>query len=186
MIDPTPGTADYPLLVNGSDIELQRFLMLGPFVTGKTAAQQQPKLNAFVTDLLSFGVELPFDALKILSEEETRGLLEKHRSGQYTRITRAMREMAEADLDLRTCTREDLIKIHGISMKSASFFLVYTQDADYAVWDVHLLRWAREDMSFWFKGMDVPRQTPGKKCYLELEQKFLEFLPHRPKKTPRD
>jgi hypothetical protein len=170
-----PGTADYPLLLNGTDYQLERFLMLGPFVTGKSAQQQQPKLQAVIDDLYRItGLQGagPLTAVGLVSDAELRQILERRRVGQYTRICRALRELATSGLDYRTCKREDLIQIHGISMKSASFFLVYTQDADYAVWDTHLLRWAREHP--WFPA-DIPDSTPPTRRYLELEQKFLEF-----------
>lgn len=172
-----PGTADNPLLLAGTDYELERFLMLGPFVTGKSAQQQQPKLQAVIDDLYADtdadrNAVGPLTLLHGRHPQEIRRRLEKRNVGQYTRICRALYELAGSGLDFRKCKREELIEIHGISLKSASFFLVYTQDADYAVWDTHLLRWAREHP--WFPE-DIPRSTPAARRYLELEQKFLEF-----------
>lgn len=172
-----PGTADSPLLINGTDYQLERFLMLGPFVTGKSAQQQQPKLQAVLDDLYrTFDTTPdktgPLALIRELGDDTLRSLLEHRRVGQYTRITRALRDMATSGLDYRTCRRQDLLQLHGVSMKSSSFFLVYTQDADYAVWDTHLLRWAREND--WFAD-DIPNSTPAVTRYLELEQRFLEY-----------
>ena len=151
--------------------------MLGPFVTGKTAAQQQPKLQAFLDDLYrDTGIDRhevgPLALIRNHSATYIRALLERNRVGQYTRITQALCDLAHSGLNYRTCKRDDLIQLHGISLKSASFFLVYTQDAEHAVWDTHLLKWAKSHPFF---PDDIPASTPPTRKYLDLENRFLEY-----------
>ncbi len=164
------GTLNNPLLRQGTPAQLERFLLMGVFVAGKSASQMQPKLERFLACLWR-QEGTPLERIRALSEQELFAALHECRCGQYNRIGRAFRELADARLDLSTCSREDLTAIHGISLKSASFFLVYTRDADYAVWDVHLLRWARGMPGF---PDDIPPQTPSQRKYLALEQIFLE------------
>ncbi|MEW5925980.1 MAG: hypothetical protein AB1941_00700 [Gemmatimonadota bacterium] len=41
--------------------------------------------------------------------------MESVRLGRYTRIGRALTEIVDRNLDLRTCTEEDLAAVHGCS-----------------------------------------------------------------------
>jgi thermostable 8-oxoguanine DNA glycosylase len=73
-------------------------------------------------------------------------------------------------LDLLTCTREELTQVHGMGMKTASYFLSCTRkDEKYFVGDTHILKFCRS--MGWTKSI----QTPEKKHYLELEKKYLDF-----------
>jgi len=76
--------------------------------------------------------------------------------------------MQSLDLNLRTCTLEDLLKIHGVGNKTARFFLLHTRaGCEYAVLDTHILKWMRN------RGEDVPKSTPtNSKVYRELEKRF--------------
>ena len=77
--------------------------------------------------------------------------------------------MQSLDLDLETCTLDDLLAIHGVGNKTARFFLLHTrQGCDYAVLDTHILAWMRDN------GVeDAPNNTPtNSKKYKQLEKKF--------------
>ena len=77
--------------------------------------------------------------------------------------------MQSLDLDLRTCSLDDLLNVYGVGNKTARFFLLHTrQGCDYAVLDTHILAWLRDN------GVeDAPKNTPtNSKKYQELEKKF--------------
>jgi hypothetical protein len=176
------GTVDNPLLPkNATDSQLQRFALLGPFVAGKNATVQQQKLHRFLDDLRFLAPpqhQTPFDCLRYIRGLEgdagIRRLLEEHKVGQYGRLTKTLLHFLDADWDLRSCTRDQLVDTPGISFKTASFFLMFSRDADMACLDcldVHLLRWMRNHPDF---PDDIPLQTPPPRRYLELEKLFLD------------
>ena len=77
--------------------------------------------------------------------------------------------MQSLDLDLRTCSLEELLAIHGVGNKTARFFLLHSRrNCDYAVLDTHILAWMRDH------GVeDAPKSTPTNlKVYKELENKY--------------
>jgi thermostable 8-oxoguanine DNA glycosylase len=89
--------------------------------------------------------------------------------GQYKRIYRALRDLAESGIDLKTCTVEDLEAIHGIGPKTSRFIIMHSRPKQrLATLDTHILRWMRD------QGIDTPKATPqSRKLYQKLEQKFL-------------
>jgi endonuclease III len=92
--------------------------------------------------------------------------------GCYNLKSRTFRELAHADLDLKTCTTDDLEKIPGIGMKTSRCFIIHSrQGARYAGLDTHILKFLRS------AGVEnVPKATPSsKKEYLRLEKEFLRL-----------
>lgn len=145
--------------------QLQEFLLFCIFVANKSANQTAKKLHKF----LGAWEAKPFVYVRWLIRLEK---LEEHlitnKAGQYRRISKALRQVVA--LDLSKCTRDDLIAIHGIGMKTASYFLSCTRkDEKYLVADVHILKFCRA------LGWTNSIQTPDKKHYLELEKKYLDF-----------
>jgi 3-methyladenine DNA glycosylase/8-oxoguanine DNA glycosylase len=98
-------------------------------------------------------------------ERRLRGL----RFGQYTKLTRALTELVNADLDLATCTTEELEAIHGVGPKTSRYFILRTRPgARVAALDTHILKWLRD------RGYDAPKATPqSQKRYQQLEATFL-------------
>lgn len=171
-----------PLLPkDASDTQLQCFVLLSAFVAGKNAAVQQLKLNNFLAVIQAatdFEQLTPFKALQELRRRHgdavVRQLLEKCKVGQYTRLTKTILTLLDAEWDLRNCTREQLASVPGISFKTASFFIIYSRrDTTMACLDVHILRWMRESPHF---PDNIPKNSPGNvKHYLQLEQLFLDY-----------
>ena len=65
--------------------------------------------------------------------------------------------ISHAKLDLRTCTREDLMDVYGVGPKTARFFLLHTREfCDEVVLDTHILRWMRERCDV----KEAPKNTP--------------------------
>jgi len=112
--------------------------------------------------------ETPFEVLKNLGEIGIYNALCVSRIGQYNRLTKAV--MGAVDLDLATCSLEDLMNVHGVGQKTARFFLLHTRpNCQCAVLDTHILKWLRENQV-----VDVPQSTPTNvKQYLALEKQFL-------------
>jgi thermostable 8-oxoguanine DNA glycosylase len=96
--------------------------------------------------------------------------------GCYMSKARSFLELAVAigseKLDLRTCSTEDLEKIHGIGPKTARCFILHSRKgARLSGLDTHMLKHLRE------MGIEgVPKSTPSsKKKYMILEQEVLRL-----------
>ena len=107
-----------------------------------------------------------FNYFKSIGETGIHNALVANRVGQYTRLTKGV--MQSLDLDLSTCSLDDLLKIHGVGNKTARFFLLHTREGcDYAVLDTHILQWMGN------RGEDVPKSTPtNSNVYRDLEKRF--------------
>lgn len=162
MINPTNVT-NY----DRGDAELQAFWIFCLFVAGKNSDRAGDCLKKF---LARYHDRLPFEALKELGETGIHNLLVVNKVGQYTRMTRAI--MESLDLDLRTCTLQDLLGIYGAGNKTARFFLLHSRpDMDLAVLDTHILTWLRDRQA-----PNVPKVTPtNPREYVRLEMIFLEM-----------
>jgi len=136
-----------------TDNELQIFWIFCILVAGKNADTTSRAVAKIINDLAPW--DNPFDGIKRIGFEGLQDILRKYRTGQYDRVARAIYQ--SLDIDLRTCTVEDLIKIHGVGPKTARFFLLHSREfCDEIVLDTHILRWMREKC-----GIDnVPDNTP--------------------------
>jgi thermostable 8-oxoguanine DNA glycosylase len=161
--------------------ELQTKLIYAIVVAGKSARFANEVMEGLRAEVNSDDGELLFEFLHRQCEAgKLRETLEQHRTGNYTKLEKAIRGLLEESFDLEEVAPEDLERIHGIGPKTARFFIVWTRPAErYAVLDVHVLRWMREH------GHDVPRSTPGTpQLYRRIEGWFLEEAARR-KMTPR-
>ena len=158
QIDPTKITN-----FERTDSELQAFLLFTVIVAGKNSDYAARVLSR----LLHKCETTPFEYFRSLGEIGIRNALVASKSGNYTRITRFIMEVM--DLDLKTVTQEQLMGLHGVGPKSASFYLLHSRpNVEVAVLDVHILKYLRD------KGIDAPKQTPTSlKKYSELQKSFL-------------
>jgi hypothetical protein len=180
------GTVYNPFIYDGTDAQLQWMLLLGIVVAGKVARTQEMKLRRFLGAVNAYAFELepdkhtPFSALRALTRcnrpehpaDMIRFYLEAVKMGQYSRIAPAFTQLATSDIDLRACSRDDICGIHGIGLKTASFFILFSRrDAAVACLDTHILAFMKE------KGItaDVPRQPRSRKDYLRLETAFIDY-----------
>ena len=156
---------------NRSQADLELFAVFAVCVAGKKAQQTADKVNEHFRDVQTPTKQLtPFETIKsLIGANIFGGYLQHARFGQYKRIYRALRDLAESSLDLKTCSVEDLEAIHGIGPKTSRFIIMHSRpNQRLATLDTHILRWMRD------QGIETPKATPqSKKLYKELEDKFL-------------
>ena len=156
---------------NRSQADLELFAVFAVCVAGKKAQQTADKVNEHFRDVQTPTKQLtPFETIKsLIGANIFGGYLQHARFGQYKRIYRALRDLAESSIDLKTCTVKDLEAIHGIGPKTSRFIIMHSRpNQRLATLDTHILRWMRD------QGIETPKATPqSKKLYKELEDKFL-------------
>lgn len=159
--------------------ELQAKFLYCLVVAGKSARHANQAVESLLHNVVNN--ELPLDMLRRLAEQkELLAALQTSRTGNYTKLMKAIADWDESALDLEAVTVADLEAIHGVGPKTARFFVVWTRPKErVAVLDVHVLRWLQE------RGYATPKTTPASKAaYQKLEQVFLEEADRR-KLTPR-
>lgn len=156
-----------------TEFELQEFLLFTVAVAGKSSEQQSKKLEIFLAGHCGIGGMLPFAMIRMYGYTGVYCNLESVKMGQYKRITKAFCAIAEANLDLKTCTVQDLEKIPGLGCKTSRFFLVHSRpNQSFGILDTHILTHMRNDL-----GIATPKATPtNPKVYYALEEKLLEVV----------
>lgn len=160
------------------DEQLQVVLLFWVAVAGKTAKTTSNLLESLLDQLAKMcGRRLsPFSMIrKIDKQQNDRNWLAKLMKsigfGCYNNKAKGFLESAYSGLNLRTCTADELEKIHSIGMKTSRCFIMHSRkDTRHAGLDVHVLKWLRD------QGFNVPKQTPSsKKKYIEIEKMFIEL-----------
>jgi hypothetical protein len=156
---------------NRTDSELELWWLFSGVVAGKTASTQARLLNEFLLSLEpGDGVDTPFT--RIARAEAQGNLKDKlidSRLGQFNRLHKQF--VQSLGLDLRTCTVEDLEKIHGCGPKTARMFVMMSRpNQRMAALDTHVLKHLRAH------GHSAPEATPqSKREYRRLEEEFLKL-----------
>lgn len=154
--------------------ELEEHLLFWIAVAGKTAVTIAPRLEAVLKDgrleLCTTNLS-PFKVVRSLGYERLRNILKLKGIGCHGAKAETMLLAANAGLNLRTCSREDLISIKGISFKTANCFLMHSRsNARCAAFDTHLLKFMKA-----MGCSEVPDQAPQNlKKHERLEQQFLQ------------
>jgi hypothetical protein len=147
LIDPKNITS-----YNRSYSELETFWLFCLFVAGKNSDTASLKLSKFLEHMTPW--DTPFSYLGSI---DIHNSLINIKSGQYTRLSKAIEQ--SLDLDLRNCSLDDLTSIYGVGPKTARFFLLHTREnCEYAVLDTHILKWIRNHHGYG----DAPKDTPQK------------------------
>ena len=159
-----------PILFDRTINDLECSLLFCVVVAGKKARIQIKLLHSFLK-----GTQTPFEYIKELDAAGKLSFqLKESRLGQYARLAACFRELASSDLDLFTCTVDDLENIHGIGPKTARFFLTCNRkDARHAVLDTYVLRFMRDVLD-----INAPSTTPHGNEYLRLEKIYLSLIDH--------
>jgi len=187
MIDPTDVTK-----FDRTEAQLQEFLMFCVAVAGKTAKQISFALECFLRyptyiDTIQVGKTLhnptmsltPFEKIKWLDGQgKLVEALQFAKLGQYTKLERVFRYLANNRLNLKSCTVDQLEEIKGIGPKTSRFFILHTRKTeDIACLDTHVLKYLAK------LGHDVPKAPPNGKNYKRLEKAFIEHAKELGKPT---
>ena len=173
MIDPGNIT-NYNL----TDRELEEHVLFWICAAGKNGRTAARCLDNMLTDhAVFYQNNSPFNwIMRAHSLYDLPQILKHYGIGCYNGKAKTFFELAVAKykdkLNLRTCSAEDLEKIHGIGMKTSRCFIMHSRyGARYAGLDTHLLKYLKA------QGIeDVPKATPSsKKQYLSLEKEFLKI-----------
>lgn len=141
----------------------QEFLLYCILAVGKHSDTASSKLDALLE-----GKDEWITPFEYLLSQDIRGLVLDAKTGQYQRVSEAIIQALEVDVE--TVTLGELLSIHGIGPKTARFFLVHAQGKEYAVLDTHILKWMRQFFP------DVPKATPPAKHYSKWEKLCLMFM----------
>jgi thermostable 8-oxoguanine DNA glycosylase len=168
---------------DADDEMLQHWFIFCVCVAGKSAAQQEKKVDAFLGELRATVLPrntdmLPFARLARMSRTDIEALLRRVKMGRYETITSALTlavfETLANPCWLRECTVDHLMCLPGIGPKTARFFLMYTRRGFRgAVLDTHILKWLDEQQGT-PPICEFPKSTPqNPKRYAEIEDIFL-------------
>ncbi len=125
-------------------VDLERFLV---FCILDTACTYKMVCNTF--DYLERFDMTTRKGIKNATEDKIRGVLQVAGYRFPSQHAKRIKAFGDNEIDLRKTSREELVKnVKGIGMKLASFFLRNTRDIEYAVLDVHTLRWLRANHNF--------------------------------------
>ena len=154
---------------NRTDYELEVFWLFCILVAGKNSDTTSKVLTNLLTNLKED--QTPFEYIRDLGEQGLYDLLVSNRVGQYNRISKAIWQ--SIDLDLRNCSREDLMGIYGVSHKTSRFFLLHSREfCEEIVLDTHILRWMKDKCHI----VGVPNNTPQNKDKYEYLAKLCKEL----------
>jgi thermostable 8-oxoguanine DNA glycosylase len=154
---------------NRSEEDLQEFLVFSVCVAGKTAFIMEKLVNNFIYDSMLYekGM-LPFEVIRrIINNRVLEEEMRRARLGKYTLLKKCFPELI--DINVKTCTIEDLENIKGIGRKTSRFFLMHSREGfQCAALDTHILKYLRS------LGYDAPKSTPGNdREYRRLEEIFI-------------
>jgi len=147
-----------------SDEEIEYRLIYAIIVAGKSAS--------FVRNVMArlLKTNRPFQEIrKYIKQGKLAEKLREARTGNYSKIEIALKELVKLKVDLRSCSPEELEVVHGIGPKTSRFFILSVDEQrKVAALDVHVLRWLKG------LGYDAPKATPSGKKYRELEKAFID------------
>jgi thermostable 8-oxoguanine DNA glycosylase len=154
--------------------QLQEVLSFWICVAGKSAATIAPRIDKviwFGYKILNHrGPKIPFKIFRELGKERLSELLKNFGIGCYSLKAGTLVDIANSDLNLSICSREDLIKIKGIGLKTASCFIMHSRkNSRCAGLDTHLAKFMHSLFPKEFDG-EIPK---SKKQYFVMENRFL-------------
>jgi len=165
VIDPIKFT-NFALDTNG----LEEYILFSIGVAGKPALTTARLLEELLTKQEP---ESPFASVRAFkSEAKLRAAMKKVGFGCYNLKARGFWWIANAGLNLGNCTVDELELCPGVGMKTSRFFIMHTRagDCNVACLDTHILKYMR-DQGF----PDIPKQTPARRRYLEIQGDFLNI-----------
>lgn len=169
MIDPSNFTN-----FNLDEYGLQEHILFSLLVFNKNADQTAIKLDKFLDWCHADKITLDhFEAIRHKLKTHTAfELVDRFKFGNTTIKSSGLDKLVHSDLDLKTCPLESFHNIPGLhGMKTHRFFVLHTRkDARVACLDTHILKFLS-----YYTDEEVPKSTPARKKYLELEKMFLDI-----------
>ena len=145
--------------------ELQEYILFWILAAGKKGTRAAAIINDWVFNVKK--TEYIFDTLKTYSMDKLVNLCIRYGTGCHTHKARSIYEIVHSNINLATCSPDELETIYGIGMKTARCFIIHSREnAPYAGLDTHLLKF----LSKLELDIPVPKSTPTRKIYLQLEQ----------------
>ncbi len=112
--------------------------------------------------------EYPFEIIKKV--EDLPNQLKLFGIGCYNNKSRTIKELIDKKLCLSNCSIDELESVWGMGSKTARCFLIHTRkNQRLAGLDRHVLRFLQE------LGHKIPKNSPNKKQYRELEKIFIKI-----------
>lgn len=156
---------------NCSVDELELHILFWICAAGKKGPTSAKSLGNMLSDW-SGSFTSPFSIVKRIERHAVLAdQLKKFGIGCNNDKAGYFRNIIAANLDLRTCSVEDLESVKGIGPKTSRCFLLHSRpDQQVAGLDRHMLRFLKS------KGHDVPEQTPSEKTYKKLQKLVLNYV----------
>lgn len=166
MIDPVNFT-HYKL----NKYQLEEYILFSICVAGKNALTTAKALDKFLHEahkISECAWPRHFQALRQIPNIPI--LLRLNGIGCYNSKGRSIRELISGNINLHTCSTDELEEIYGIGPKTSRFFILHTRpNVRLACLDTHILRYMGD------RGIIVPKSTPTGSKYKKLEQQFIEL-----------
>lgn len=169
MIDPTKITK-----YNMTFPQLEEFILFWVCAAGKNGKLAarcidsllrtwRPKVSEIVKNPWPFDIIRYINVNGDLAEE-----MRKHGIGCFNQKAKTFMELVNSNLNLKTCTVDQLEKITGIGPKTARCFLIHSRPfQQFAALDTHVLKFMKD------MGYDVPKTTPTGRRYKQIEKTFI-------------
>lgn len=158
---------------NQSQQELQESLFFWVMAAGKNGTRAAAITNQILTFLNNYYPnENLFEQLKHYDETEIARMFAFYKTGCQNIKARTVYELIHSNIDLASCTAQDLENVYGIGRKTSRCFIVHSRkDTNHACLDTHILKFLR------LMGIpNVPKSTPAsRKSYEKFEKIFLQY-----------
>jgi thermostable 8-oxoguanine DNA glycosylase len=179
MIDPVHFT-DY----NRTDAQLEEVALFSILVAGKAALPTARRLELLLYNARQEFQERsrrPFRILRWATPEKLADFMRAVGLGCYNTKSRAMYELVQSGINLRTCTVNELDAIFGIGPKTARMFVLHTRpNQRIAVLDTHVLKYLDDC------GYRAPKSTPASTKRYEALETLCLMCAELARMTPAD
>jgi|SRR3990167_2864378 len=149
---------------NQTKFQLEETIIFWILVAGKNAKNTAKSLDKLLNKIDGYK-NGPFNSLKKYSLEQIKVLLKESGIGCYNYKSKYIIDLINKNVDLKKCSIKELESVKGIGLKTSRCFLLHSRkNQKLSGLDVHILQHLK------FLGHDVPKNTPSKSKYLELEK----------------
>lgn len=163
MIDPTNIT-NYNL----TNDQLEEHILFWVCAAGKNGVVAAKCLDDLLSTLKGMIIgNTPFELIK--NEPNLAYWMRECGIGCHNIKSKTFKALASSNINLKTCTVSDLEAIKGIGPKTARCFLIHSRpNQKLAGLDRHILSYLSD------LGYKVPKSTPTKNKYKQIEQWFIQ------------